>query len=506
MITKTMGKTISSIILFTLIAKILGFLREVILSYYFGATGISDAYLISQTIPGTIFQFVGTGLTTCFIPIYYRVLNQEGREEADNFTNVIITLVLSFSTAVIILIWLFTPQVVHLFAMGFKGDTLYYACQFTRIGVLSLYFSTFIYVFNSYLQANNIFGPTAFAAIPNSFFIIVSIVLGAVYNVWLLAIGSVLAVGFQLAFLLYPVYKLHFKFHFNLDFHHTAVCEFFYLLIPVIVGVSVNEINILVDRTLASQVMVGGISALTYANSLIMLIQGGIVQPIATVCYPKITHFISKQNNQEAKILIEQTLSFTLALLIPITLGFMIYQYVITDVLFGRGAFDRNAVSMTSIALFFYSLGISFVGIREILSRFYYAHANTKIPVKNAMIGVVINIVFNIVFSRFLGIAGIALATSLSAFITALLLWMECDKYLNCGWVYVDIKDIMKIFTTSIISIAVPAYFLSTIDMSNLSRLLIALFSSLILYFIIGLFLKISLFQEIQQKLLKKYN
>lgn len=241
MITKTMSKAISGVILFTLIAKILGFLREVTLSYYFGATGISDAYLISQTIPGTLFQFVGTGLTTCFIPIYYKLLNQDGKNKANYFTNAIITLVLSFSTAIILLIWIITPTIVKLFAMGFNGDTLYYACQFTRIGVLSLYFSTFIYVYNSYLQANNIFTPTAFAAIPNSIFIILSIILGAFFNIWILSIGSTLAVGVQLLFLLYPIHKLRFHFQFNFNWKDDSVREFFYLLGPVIIGVSVNE-------------------------------------------------------------------------------------------------------------------------------------------------------------------------------------------------------------------------------------------------------------------------
>ncbi|AVO74465.1 integral membrane protein MviN [Megasphaera elsdenii DSM 20460] len=495
MITKTMSKAISGVILFTLIAKILGFLREVTLSYYFGATGISDAYLISQTIPGTLFQFVGTGLTTCFIPIYYKLLNQDGDNKANYFTNAIITLVLSFSTAIIILIWIFTPTIVKLFAMGFNGDTLYYACQFTRIGVLSLYFSTFIYVYNSYLQANNIFTPTAFAAIPNSIFIILSIILGSFFNIWILSIGSTLAVGVQLLFLFYPIHKLRFHFHFNFNWKDDSVREFFCLLGPVIIGVSVNELNTLVDRTLASQISVGGISSLTYANSLIMLIQGGIVQPIATVCYPKITHYISIRDSKSAKNIVEQTLNFTLTLLIPLTLGLIVYKYIIVDSLFGRGAFDQTAIHMTSSALFFYSFGIIFVGIREILSRFYYSHSNTIIPVRNAIFGVIINIIFNIVFSRFWGISGLALATSLSAWITAILLWWGCDKYLKSGGLSIDIKDLLKVFFASLISIVIPAWFILDIYVSNVIKLLMVIPLSIIIYFVLGIFFRIQLFK-----------
>ena len=150
----------------------MGFFRELILSYYFGATGISDAYLISQTIPGTIFQFVGTGLTTCFVPIYFKILKDKGKEKVDEFTNKILSLVLLFSTVVIILVFVDTKFLIKLFASGFEGETLKYAIIFTRIGILGLYFSTLIYVYNSYLQANEIFVPTAFSAIPNSVFII----------------------------------------------------------------------------------------------------------------------------------------------------------------------------------------------------------------------------------------------------------------------------------------------------------------------------------------------
>lgn len=489
------GRAISGVVLCTLIAKILGFLRELVLSYYFGATGISDAYLISQTIPGTIFQVVGTGLTTCFIPIFYKVLNHHGKEASDRFTNTIITIVLCFSTASIFCIWIFTPQIVHLFAMGFEGETLEYAKQFTRIGVLSLYFSTFIYVYNSYLQANNIFTPTAFAAIPNSIAIIASIVLGAVCDIWILPVGSTLAVGIQLLFILYPIYKLGYHFRVSFAWQKSDVKDFFILLAPVVIGVSVNEINVLVDRTIASNVAIGGISALTYANSLIMLIQGSIVQPIAMVCYPKITHCVSSGNSKAAENIVNQTFKYLFAILLPLTVFFMIYQYQIIDILFGHGRFSVKAVQMTGSVLFFYSLGIIFIGAREIMSRFYYAHANTKIPVRNATIGVGINIIFNMIFSRFIGLSGLALATSFSACITSILLFLDCNKFLKCDRPSLDLKDLVKVLFASVASIIFPSFFLLKLPMPSILKLIAALILGAFLYFIIGILFKIKLFE-----------
>ncbi|WP_367112711.1 murein biosynthesis integral membrane protein MurJ [uncultured Clostridium sp.] len=504
---RKIGRAVSSVVVFTLIAKLLGFFREVLLSYFFGASGISDAYLISQNIPGTIFQFVGTGLTTCFIPVFFRVHNKEGKEKADIFTNTLISIVLFFSTAVIALIWAFTPQVVKVFASGFSGNTLWYAVWFTRIGVLSLYFSTIIYIYNSYLQANKIFGPTAFAAIPNSLCIMASIALGAKLNIWLLPVGSCLAVGVQMLFLVIPVHKLKFRLRLNLNWKDKYVKQFFELIVPVILGVSVNQVNTLVDRTVASQVAVGGISALTYANSLIMFVQGGLVDPINTVFYPQITESVASNDNAGARRAVEKVLNYVLTLLIPITAGFIVFRHLITDSLFGRGAFDTTASAMTSEALCFYAVGICFIGIREMLSRFYYAHSNTRIPMRNSIIGVVINITMNLLLSRFWGIAGLAIATSISAAVTAILLWGECDKHLHCGSIIISIKDLLKTTFSAAVAIVAAYFVIQHLNLANLLELIIAVLISVLVYCVMGFAIRIELFvvaKEILKDRLKK--
>ena len=137
-----MKKAIYNIMLITIIAKLFGFGREILLSYFFGAGGISDAYLTAQTIPGTIFQFVGTGLATSFIPVYMKAKLQENNKTADQFTNRVLTAVLVFSTVIIILVWQFTEPLIKVFASGFTGETLRQAALFLRIGIISLYFSS----------------------------------------------------------------------------------------------------------------------------------------------------------------------------------------------------------------------------------------------------------------------------------------------------------------------------------------------------------------------------
>lgn len=497
------GKAISGVVFFTLVAKLMGFLREVLLSYYFGATGISDAYLVSQNIPGTIFQFVGTGLTTCFIPIYFKILKEREESDAKQFTNVIITIVLIFSTVIIALIWEFTPIVIKLFASGFSGETLYYATWFTRICILSLYFSSFLYVYTSLLQANGNFNVPAFAWIPNSMCIMLAIVLGAKVNIWLLSIGSVLAVGVQVLVLVPSVHKIDCRYKPCIKWNNIYIKEFIYLMAPVIIGVSVNQINTLVDRTVASQVSIGGISALTYANSLIQLVEGGLVQPIITVFYPQITSFVSEKQHDAAKAIVEKTFVMLLAVLVPITIGFLIFARPITGMLFGRGAFDDSAIKLTSSAVIFYSIGICFVGIRELLSRYYFANSNTKTPMINATIGVAVNIVMNLVLSRFIGIGGLAFATSLSAIVTAILLIRDCKRKLLVGKLHINYGQIIRIaIATAIMSgCSYGAYLI--INLNSYLALIIAVLIGVFVYAIVGYLLNIELVNLIFDMLLK---
>lgn len=499
-----MGKVISGMVVFTLLAKLLGFVRELLLSYFFGATGISDAYLISQTIPGTIFQFVGTGLMTCFIPVYYKVLREHGHREGDTFTNKVLTMVLSFSTVIMALVWLFTPTVVKLFASGFSGETLKMAVLFTRIGISSLYFSSVIYVCNSYLQANNIFSITAASAIPNNIMIMVSIILGACWNILALSIGSALAMAIQMLFLWLPMHKLCFRLKLNFHWKDSYLKYFFSLMGPVILGVSVNEINTLLDRTIASQVAVGGISALTYANSLVMLVQGGFAQPVATVFYPRLTKSITEGNHKAAQTDFHAALQVLLVFLLPVTIGFMILSNDITMAFFGRGAFDQNASVLTSTALSFYAIGIVFVGVRELLARYYYAYGNTKIPMLNAAIGMVVNITLNLTLSRVIGIGGLALATSVAAIVTVILMWCQCGRLSSDSKIILNWIEIGKILVAAVVMGGVVQLGQKLILQSGILKLVVLILIGMISYGTMILLLRVKIAKELLDKARKK--
>lgn len=241
----------------------------------------------------------------------------------------------------------------------------------------------------------------------------------------MLPIGSVLAVISQFIMLLPFIYKKGYRHRWLLDIKDKYIKDMAYMVLPVIVGVSVDKMNLLIDRTLASRIAVGGISSLNYAGKLNEFVLGIFVSAIATVIYPMISRLAAKNNIIELKKTLVDAISGINLLVVPSAVGTMLFSQPIIKMLFGRGAFDEQAIAMTSYALLFYSIGMVSFGFREIILRAFYSLHDTKTPMINGAIAMLLNIVLNIVLTRFLGLGGLALATSISAIVCSLLLFIS---------------------------------------------------------------------------------
>lgn len=488
-----MKKTAIILMLLTIFAKIFGFLREITLSYFYGASSISDAYLISITIPTVVFSFIGTGIATSYIPMFSKINKEFGHEEASNFTHNILNIVLVLSSIIIVLGLMFTEPLVKLFATGFSGETLAIAVKFTKISLIGIYFTGLVYLFNGYLQIKGNFAVPALISLPFNSIIILSIYLSSNNNILILVIGTVIATLSQLLFILPSVYKKGYRYKLTINIKDEHIKTMIYMALPVIIGVSVNQVNVLVDRTLASQIAVGGISALNYANRLNGFVQGIFVISISTVMYPTISKMSADNNIRGLKKAVSEAINGVNLLVIPATVGFMIFSEPIVKLLFGRGAFDSTAISMTSEALFFYSIGMVAFGQRTILSRAFYSLQDTRTPMINALITVVINIVLNYILSRYLGIGGLALATSIASLFSVILLLSGLRKKIGDFGLKNIVMSLIKILFASIVMgiLAKVSYdYISSHINVNIS-LLIAIGIASFIYFAIIYFMKI---------------
>lgn len=466
-----MKKTAFIIMLITLLSKFLGFGRDIVLSYFFGASNISDAYLVSMTIPSVIFGFVGSGIVTAYIPMQSRVLDEAGDSQASKFTSNFTNIILLIVTFILILGLLFTESIVKLFAMGFSGETLNMAVIFTKISMFGMYFTALISIFSGYLQIKNNYIVPALIGFPLNIIMIISIYCASKYNQSILAYGTLLGAFAQFIMLIPYIIKNNFKYNLIIDFHDRRLLRTISIALPAIIGISVNQVNTLIDRTLASSLASGGISALNYANRLNLFIQGIFVTSIITAIYPMISLYASKKNYNEIKKALIESVNIITICVVPITVGAMIYSKDIIILLFGRGKFDELAIEMTSIALFYYSIGMIGFGIREILSRIFYSLQDTKTPMTNAAIGMLLNIILNIALSKYLGIGGLALATSISAIFTSLLLFRSLSKKMGLIGIkkmsIIFVKTMLASLTMGVISKISFNYFLVAFSQSK---------------------------------------
>ena len=423
-----MKKAALAVMIITIFSKFLGFVREIVLSYVYGASAVTDAYLVSRTIPTVIFSFISAGIGTGFIPLYSRILRDRGQAQADKYTNNLSNALLLMASIVVVIVILFTQSIVRLFASGFSGDTLTLAIAFTRISVSGVYFTALLNIFTGYLRIHENYVVPALIGLPMNFTVIISLIASTKTNIYVMAIGSVIATASQLVFLIPFMRNKGYKYQPILDLKDENLKKMVLIALPVIMGTAVNEINVLVDRNIASGIAVGGISALNYANRLNGFVRGLFVSSITTVLYPMISKMAAQKNMKGLKSYISEAISITNLFVIPATVGAMLFSEEIVTLLFGRGAFTPEATQMTANALFYYSVGMIAFGLRDILSRAFYALQDTKTPMTNATIAVAVNIIFNIILSRFMGIGGLALATSISGILSASMMFVTLRR------------------------------------------------------------------------------
>jgi putative peptidoglycan lipid II flippase len=490
--------------LITIISKFLGFGRDIILSYFYGASSLSDVYLISMTIPTVILAIIGKGISAGFIPLYTRIEKNSGLEKSNVFTNHVVNLVLFISTIIFIAGLLFTESLIKLFASGFEGETLKLTINFTRITLVGVYFIGLNYVYSAYLQVKQVFIIPVILGLPSNLIVIASIIISSFTNVHILATGGLIAIMSQFLLLIAFGYKNSYRYKPKFDLKDENIRKIVILATPAILGTSVAQINLLIDRTMASNLAVGGITALNYASTLSVVIIGIFVLSISSVLYPKISKICAENKMEELKSVLSGAISAVNVLVMPAAVGLMIFAFPIVELLFGRGQFDSQAVEMTANALFFYSLGIIGLSHREILANTFYSLQDTKTPMINSAIAMALNIGLNLLLSRFLGIGGLALASSISAiFCTVLLLFSLKRKIGNMGLKKL-LFSYMKIVIASLLMGAFSrfVYRLLIKTLTLPISLMIAVFLGIMVYFFIIYILKI---KEINQVIFEIY-
>ena len=439
------------LMLIILTSKITGFFRDIVLAQTFGAGEITDAYLTALNIPVVLFDGISVALGTTFIPIYFKIKSSKGQEEVNKFTSNILNIVILISLVFVLLGVIFAPYIVKIFAVGFKGDVFDLTVNYSKILIFSMVFIAINGLVSSYLVASGNVYISGAITIPFNIFVIIAIIFASVTESYVMVYGTLIAYIAQLLFQLPLLIKKGYKHRLTVNLRDENIRQILFLVIPVFIGSYINQINAVVNRTLASTLDSGSITALNYANKLNMFAVGVIAVAISTIMYPILSKLASEGNKKLFKINISKSINMIVIIMLPIMVVMTTFSTEIVKVLFEEGSFNSHDTYLTSTALFFYSIGILSYGLKELLAKSFYSLQDTKTPVRNATISVVINIVFSIILVNIMGIGGLALASSISATVTTMLLLISLRKKIGkIGFSYI-LKTFIKGAIASIV-------------------------------------------------------
>lgn len=425
-------QSVTMIAVFTLISKFLGFIREVLIASKYGSGYKTDTYFVAMAATVMLMTTIGASLNTTLIPIFTEIEEKKGRIGKLKFLNNILNVVFLITLILALLGFFLSPLVIKILAKGFTGEQFDLAVRLNRIGLPIVIFLGFTYVFSGYLHSSQVFGPPAIMGIPYNFvFIFFLIFLGNKGNINHLMIASVIAASTQFLIQVPAIIHQGYRYSLNVNLRDRYLKKALLLVIPVMIGSAVQQINTIVDKTLASSLVSGSISALTYASRINDLIISVFVMAITTVVFPMLSKAFSQDDQAQIKSIMGRGINIILLITVPATIGILILAEPMVKLFFQRGAFDELATSMTSGALIFYSVGLIGSALRLMLNRVYYSFQDTKTPMINGALAVGLNIILNLILIKPMGHSGLALATSISATFTTALLFIGLRKRLG---------------------------------------------------------------------------
>jgi len=452
-------KSTSTFGFFTLISRILGYLRDVLIAIYLGSGPIADAFFVAFRIPNTFRRLFSEGtFNAAFVPSYSSEMVL-GKKRSQKFANKIFNLLLIGLLLIVIIIEIFMPSFVSIIAPGFSdnSDKLELTIFLTRITFPFLLFVSLSSFFSAILNSHNKFAVASAAPIILNIFLILVLIFQSYINdqlVIYLSYAVTFAGIIQLFFLLFFIRKLYFpKFNFNFKIEY-KVKLYFKKLLPSIFSSGVTQINILVGTIIAS-FQASAVSYLYYADRIyqINLAIAGIA--IGTVLLPNLSKNIQSKNKKKIDFIQNKALELSLFLSLPGTIALLIASEEITSSLFGYGSFDYLSVKNTANALFYFALGLPAFSIIKIFSSFLFARHNTKVPFYFSVISVMVNIIISIYYFNKIGFIIIPIATTLSSWFNVIILfiYLTNKKYylINLNFIKSMFKIILSTILTSYI-------------------------------------------------------
>ena len=497
---------------FSFLAKIFALLREKLIAHNFAASEMADVYYSAFRLPDLIFNTLVLGaLTSAFIPVFQRVWFKD-RDEGLKLSNSVLNFFLIFITALVIVAFIFTPQIMPLITPGFLPWQMESVISLSRVMLISVLFFVVSNLIGGILNSFKRFFSFSLAA---SFYNI-GIIIGILffypkYDLVGLAYGVLLGAIMHLLVQLPEVHKngWHYKFVLSFDKNLKKILK---LMLPRTIGLAASQINLVIITMIASTLTAGSIAIFNLANNLQSLPISLFAVSLAVAVFPTFTQAVNEKNTKLFADNFSRSLRRILFMLIPISVLIVVLRAQIVRVILGSGAFDWDNTRQTAQTLGIFAISIFAQGLIPLLARSFYAYEDTKTPMSISIFSIIVNIFLSWQLAQILGVFGLALAFSISSILNMILLFI----FLHFRVKDIDdsqiLSSILKISVNSILAGAVAYAALqfldNLVDMHTFIGIFIQGFGAglagLLSYLVLGIVFRLDEL-DIVKKMLKKF-
>lgn len=419
---------------FTLVSRILGLIRDIVIAAIFGASGVTDAFFVAFKIPNFFRRLFAEGaFSQAFVPVLSEYKTQKSHEEVKQLVHRVAGSLSSILFLITLIAVIAAPLLIYLFAPGFESGEprQLLAANMLQITFPYLFLISLVAFSGGILNSYGKFAVPAFTPILLNLALIGSaLFLAPLFPesisikalAWGVLIAGIIQLLFQLPFLhqikLLPLPVLTRE-------KHDGVSRIYQLMLPALLGVGVTQINLLLDSILASFLAEGSISWLYYSERLIQLPIGIFAVAIGTVILPKLSSQVAEKSPESFNQTLNWAVRTLLLIALPASAALCFLAGPLLTTLFQYQAFSTEDVQMASLSLWAYAPGVIGFMLIKVLAPGFYSRQDTKTPVKIAIYAMIANMVFNLLLVWHFEHAGLALATTLSGFVNAgLLFWV----------------------------------------------------------------------------------
>lgn len=406
-------------------SRVLGLLRETVIAYLFGATGLVSVFRVASTIIQTLYDFlVGGMVSAALVPVFSDFASQDNKDELWRVASVVLNVLAIFLALAVLVLEIFAPQLVWILGSGYDAELQRAAVDMLRLVLPAVFFLGMSGIVTGLLYSLKRFTYPAFTtAAYNAGIVILAFALSPIFGITSLIIGILIGSATQVVLQLPGLRDMHYRM--AIDFSHPALRKILKLYAPVVGGLSVSVVAVAIDRNLASHTGAQSLAWMQDATVLVQFPLGLVATAISFAILPELSrpttdnrqqranpNHESRMTNDEFQNTLAFGIKLVLLLILPATIGLFVLARPIVALLFEHGAFTATDTTQTAMALQFYLIGLPFAAIDQPLVFAFYARKNTLTPNLVQFAAVAIYLVVALVLMPMFGFIGLVIANS----------------------------------------------------------------------------------------------